>query len=231
MSISKYCNKIELHLHTPVISACAKVAPKELVERYHAAGYAAITVTDHFFPGSFSFAGIDLETPGNKLEAFWEGFRQVQREAEQYGIKTYYGAELRFAENSNDYLLYGFSDSLMADPIAVHRMGLVAFSRLARQDGAVLIQAHPFRTGCVPVAPCLVDGYEAINRHDKHQNRNELATALAEQYHSIKTSGSDFHDPEDRAIAGIAASYLPEDSFALAKLIRSEDYYLLGRTT
>jgi hypothetical protein len=81
-------------------------------------------------------------------------------------MKTYYGAELKFDENNNEYLLFGFSDDLLSRGEDIFTMGIVEFSRLARQDGALLIQAHPFRRPCVPVAPELLDGVEIANRHD-----------------------------------------------------------------
>ncbi len=223
--------KIETHLHTTVFSPCGMVEPEETVRRYYQAGYHGLVVTDHYRLDAFQFAGVDLSKPGDKLHAFLEGYRQVKRFADQVGMVTYYGAEIQFAESHNDYLLYGFSDVLLADPEKVCRMGVVAFSELARQDGALLIQAHPYRTGCFPVANCLVDGYEAINRHDVHVNRNELALVLANASGLIRTSGGDFHDPEDVCIAGIDAEYLPQNSMGFASLLRSGRYQLLGQSS
>ncbi len=216
--------KIETHLHTTTISPCGKVEPEEIVRRYSEAGYHGLVVTDHYRMDVFD----KMKDADDKLHAFLEGYRQVKYFADQVGIKTYYGAELQFSENHNDYLLYGFSNELLVDPERVCRIGIAAFSEQARKDGAMLIQAHPFRNGCVPVAPYLVDGVEAVNRHDKHTNRNELAIAYADCYGLLKTSGGDFHDPEDICVAGVAVDYLPKDSVELAKLLRSGDFELLG---
>ncbi len=216
--------KIETHLHTTTISPCGRVTPEEIVRRYYEADYHGLVVTDHYRLDVFE----KLKDAENKLHAFLEGYRQVKYYADRVGIKTYYGAELQFSENHNDYLLFGFSDALMADPEKVCRIGVAAFSELAREDGALLIQAHPFRNGCVPVAPYLLDGVEAINRHDKHTNRNELATAYADRYGMLKTSGGDFHDSEDICVAGIAVDRLPNNSMELAKLLHSGDFQLLG---
>ncbi len=160
--------KVETHLHTTVISPCGRVTPEQIVMRYKEAGYDGLIVTDHYQLEAFRFAGIDLDGPGDKLEAFLEGYRQVKAFADRVGMKTYYGAELEFTENRNHYLLYGFSPQLLADPARVCAMGIAEFSELACKDGALLIKAHPYRDRCVPVAPYLVDGIEAVNRHDKH---------------------------------------------------------------
>lgn len=220
--------KIETHLHTPTISHCAELSPEELVLRYKEAGYAAITVTDHYKAFSFSDAGIDWDEPGDKLHAFLEGYRHVKAIGEKVGLKVYYGAELQFYENKNDYLVYGFSNQLLADPKTVCPMGIAAFSKLAKEDGALLIQAHPFRRFCVPVAPYLIDGVEAVNRHDCHQNRNDLAIEYSRRYELLMTGGSDCHVPEDVGRGGIDADYLPEDSDELAELLRSGRFTILG---
>lgn len=220
--------KIETHLHTPYISSCGKLTAEELVLGYKAADYSAITVTDHYNRHCFKYAGIDPKGPGSKLPAFLEGYRRVKAIGDAEGLRVYYGAELRFDEGPNDYLIYGFSDGLLADAEAVFSMGLAAFSEAARADGALLIQAHPFRRPCLPVAPYLVDGIEAVNRHDCHDNHNEQAIALADRYGLLKTGGTDCHDPEDVGRGGICAETLPADSTELAKLLRSGRFGLLG---
>ena len=220
--------KIETHLHTTLISPCAVLSPEALVMGYKEAGYAAITVTDHYKAYAFAWTGIDIATPGDKLCAFLEGYRAVKKVADREGLKVYYGAELQFHENDNDYLLYGFSDELLSNPKAVIGSGIAKFSEFARRDGALLIQAHPFRNRCVPVAPHLIDGVEAVNRHDCHQNRNELAIEYAKRYQLRMTGGADCHGPEDIGRGGIDADYLPEDSMEFAKLLRSGNFTILG---
>ena len=223
--------KIETHLHTPVISPCGRLTPEELVLGYKAAGYAAITVTDHYKTAAFRYAGIDLDTPGSKLDAFLEGYRQVKAIGDREGIMVYYGAEIQFFENDNDYLLFGFSPELLADAKSVCAMGIAKFSDLARADGALLLQAHPFRKRCVPVAPHLIDGVEAVNRHDCQPNRNDLSIDFARRYGLLMTGGTDCHDPEDIGMGGIDADYLPKDSMELAKLLREGSFKILGNDT
>lgn len=220
--------KIETHLHTPDISRCAVLTPQEIVDGYHAAGYAAITVTNHYSRRSFQNSKIDPVSGKNQLYDFLLGYRRVKELADKVGMLTYYGAELKFDENQNEYLLIGFSDELLSCGEDIFSMGIVEFSKLARQDGALLIQAHPFRRPCVPVAPELLDGVEIVNRLDRHQNHNELAAAFCHKHHLIPTGGSDCHEAEDVGKGGILSPILPKDSFELAALIRSGNYSLLG---
>lgn len=219
--------KIETHLHTTYVSHCGWLGAQPLIRGYHEAGYRAIAVTDHYNRECFAYAGIDLTAPGDRIGAFLEGVSRLRAEAAQYGMKIYEGAEIRFDENENDYLVYGFHRELLADPDAVMRMGLQAFSERCRADGALLIQAHPFRKCCTPADPACLDGVEVLNKSPRHESRNDLARAYAEQHGLLMTAGSDCHRPEDIAASGILTDTLPEDSFALAALLRTGKYTLI----
>ena len=144
-----------------------------------------------------------------------------------YGIRVYAGAELRFDGSQNDYLLYGFHDELLADPERVMSEGLEAFAPKYRADGALLIQAHPFRNKCTPAPAELLDGVEVLNLNPRHDSHNDLALAYAEEHHLLMTAGSDCHRPGDEGTTGILAETLPEDSFGYADLIRSGKYTLI----
>ena len=108
-------------------------------------------------------------------------------------------------------------------------MGIAAFAPLARQAGALLIQAHPYRKGCTPAIPCYLDGIEIVNLNPRHENRNERAVEFADQFHiSVRTVGSDCHRPEDIARGGILADTVPADEAAYVQLIRSGKFTIIG---
>ena len=222
--------RIETHLHTPYISHCGWRGAQAIMKAYSAAGYDAICVTDHYNRECLDYADIDLTAPGSKTEAFLLGYRRLKREAERYNIRVYAGAELRFDGSDNDYLLYGFHDQLLADPEHVISEGLVAFAEEYRADGALLIQAHPFRKKCTPAPAEYLDGVEVLNLNPRHDSHNDLALAYAEKHHLLQTAGSDCHRPGDEGTSGILAETLPEDTFAFAELIRSGKYQLISET-
>ena len=107
-------------------------------------------------------------------------------------------------------------------------MGIVKFSAMAREAGAFLVQAHPYRDYCLPVDPYLIDAVEGVNRHDVHANHNDWAVTYGRRYGLRLTGGSDCHDPEDVGRGGIEADWLPKDSMDLARLLRAGDYRILG---
>lgn len=219
--------RIETHLHTAYISRCGWMSAQALVKSYAAAGYDAICVTDHYNRECFDYADIDLTKPGSKTDAFLLGFRRMQREAAHYGIRIYEGAELRFDGSENDYLLYGFSHDLLADPDAVMRGGLTSFSARAHAEGALIVQAHPFRPKCTPAPAEYLDGVEVLNCNPRHDSRNALAYTYAQQHGLLMTAGSDCHRPEDVGQSGILTDSLPEDGYGLAQLLRSGEYQLI----
>lgn len=219
--------KIETHLHTTYISRCGWLGAQALARAYAAAGYAAICVTDHYNRECFDYAEIDLTAPGSKADAFLLGYRRLKREAALHGILVYEGAELRFDESENDYLLYGFHHDLIADPDALIRGGLAAFAPKCRADGALLVQAHPFRKKCTPAPAAYLDGVEVLNLNPRHDSRNDQARAYAEQHGLLLTAGSDCHRPGDEGVSGILSETLPRDGFEFAALLRSGRYTLI----
>lgn len=219
--------KIETHLHTSHSSPCGKVEAETIARLYAEAGFHGIVVTDHYFhytcrPHCWNIPYRDY------FKVFIEGYHRLFKAAEPYGLKIYKGAEVRFDENFNDYLLLNYPDSLLQDPEAIFTMGLEKFSPLVRQAGALLIQAHPFRDKNTPADPALVDGYEVKNASPRAANHNELtAEFIAQHPGKLQLCGSDFHRVEDTGCGGILTEILPENEAALATLLRAENYTLL----
>lgn len=219
--------KIETHLHTVHVSRCGHLEAEEIVSRYKEAGYSALIVTDHYNRTTFDYLGIDTTAPGDKISAFLDGYRRVREEGEKQGLRVFKGAELRFDESENDYLLYGWRNDLLADPETIFRMGIAAFYPLARKEGALLIQAHPYRHGCTPAIACYLDGVEVYNACPRHDSRNHLARQYADEFGLIALSGSDCHQTEDVGRAGILSERMASDSMEMMRLLRSRDYRLI----
>ena len=220
--------KIETHLHTSHSSSCGWLDAATLTEAYRAAGYAGVIVTDHFNRITFDYLNVDLSGHTDKVRAFLNGYDRMVEEGAKRGLRIYKGAELRFDECENDYLLFGWPDELLADPETVFRMGIAAFAPLARAAGAAIVQAHPYRWGCTPAIACYLDGVEVANRNPRHENHNDRAAEYARQFGLLGLCGSDCHQPPDIGLGGVLTEELPEDSNAMAALIRSGAYTLIG---
>ena len=219
--------KIETHLHTVTVSKCAHLEPEVLIRGYREAGYDGIIVTDHYNRTTFEYLGISTTGPEDKAEAFLTGYRAMAELGEKAGIRVFKGAEIRFDESENDYLIYGFADDLLREPEELFRMGIAAFSSLARAEGVLVVQAHPYRKQCTPAIAQYLDGVEVRNMNPRHDSRNALAQEYAEQFGLLGLAGSDCHRTEDIGLSGICTQELPSDSMGMMRLIRSRRYTLL----
>ena len=220
--------RIETHLHTTHTSKCGWLEADTLAEGYAKAGYAAVAVTDHYNRDTFAYLNIDTTRPGDVVTPFLEGFRRMEEACARWRIKVYKGAELRFDECANDYLLYNYPDELLAEPEKLFHSGIAAFAPLAREAGALIVQAHPYRKKCTPAIACYLDGVEVCNRNPRHENHNERAEEYAALQGLLRTGGSDCHRTEDIAQGGILTQTLPEDDAALVRLLRSGNYTIIG---
>lgn len=214
----------EMHCHTAEVSPCARISAVEGVARYHALGYDGIVTTDHFFDGYFNSLG---EMPWEKkVDRFLEGYEAAKREAGKVGMTVLMGAEFRFTENSNDYLVYGLTRDILVSYPEAHTAGLEAFRAFAREKGLLIVQAHPFRPFITPAAPALLDGVEVVNANIRHDSRNHLARAFAEKNGLFGICGSDFHQAGDEGRAALLFDERPTSSEALVSLLRTGRYGL-----
>lgn len=218
----QYPFRIELHAHSKPVSRCSEVTPEELIQTYAELGYHGLVLTNHFVWNSHPQWGKD-----EFLTWYQKDYRDACAFGEQYGVKVYLGAELRFCENQNDYLLYGADSEMLATAYDYLDKGLAEYRKGAELSHSVLVQAHPFRSGMERADAALLDGIETFNMHPGHNSEIGLAIRYAkEQHFPIVTAGSDFHHPNrgHEGLAALRTKILPEDSFALATLLRTRDY-------
>ncbi len=215
--------KTELHAHTREVSPCADYTAPELAEIYLRAGYQTVVITNHYTqPIIEEFEGSWKE----KMDWFISPIR-LMKQAVGDRMNVLLGCELRFAENSNDYLIFGLTEAFLYEHPELYRMSLRSFSELAKEHGLLIIQAHPFRNGMKIMKPEYLDGYEVFNGHTTHHGRNFLAETYAEYYGKIKTSGSDFHHPTSQTAGGILTDAPVTNMEQLVALLRSGDYSLI----
>ncbi len=217
-----YPYRIELHAHSYPVSRCSEVSPCELVDIYHQLGFDGLVLTNHLI----SFTLNELP-PEERIGAYLAAYQQAKEYADHLGMRVYLGAEIRFDENDNDYLLYGVDEQLLHTVVDYFPKGLAAFRREIALPRSVLLQAHPFRRNSTPAEASLLDGVEAYNMHCGHNNVPAKATAYAKQCgFTIITGGSDFHHKNrghEGAIA-LRVRQMPQDSYDVAALLKSGDY-------
>ncbi|AGC67499.1 PHP domain protein [Thermoclostridium stercorarium subsp. stercorarium DSM 8532] len=209
--------KFDTHVHTSETSPCGKVDAKTVVQLYKKAGYHGIVITDHYIREYFE--GLPHLSWNQKIDEYLKGYFTALEEGRKTGLRVLLGIELRFDENSNDYLVYGFDPDFLYRNPKLYEMGLKNFRKLIENTPILLYQAHPFRPMITPAEPQYLHGVEVYNGNPRHNSYNEKAYEYAEKYGLKMLAGSDFHQMQDTARGGIALGEAPENSRELAEML------------
>ncbi|MBQ7347384.1 MAG: hypothetical protein IJW55_05455 [Clostridia bacterium] len=214
--------KVELHAHTAGISTCARMEVKDVADQYLAAGYSTLILTNHYVEYNFDNDMSWEESIRRYLAPIHEMQAYVGNR-----MTVLPGAEVRNYDTLNDYLILGADEEFFLKNRYLHRLKLKAISRLVREHGALLIQAHPFRNGMSITNPSLLDGVEVFNGAPGQNSRNNFAYRWAKAYGFLQTSGSDFHGLHTPITGGILTNEPVNTSAQVVKTIREGNYDLI----
>lgn len=208
METEKKKYKVETHAHTAEVSTCGHLDGETLIRLYAESGYSTVFITDHFYSAFFEKQG-DIDWH-KKLCAYRKGYEAAKMAGEKYGVCVLWGAEMRLDCCPNDYLVYGLSEQFLETHEEILKLDLIAFSNLVRENGGLIVQAHPTRRPKSCPTPEFVDGFEVHNTNPRHAEHADYAyeNELAEKYGLLKTGGSDTHRTEDVGLGGMAFPFL-----------------------
>lgn len=158
------------HTHTAETSKCGHLPAAEVVDRYVRHGFSGLVVTDHLHPEYLS--RIDTDHDWNKvIDHYLSGYRASKQRGDEVGFQVLLGAELRFPENDNDYLVYGIDEAwLRSNPYVCCMSAREFFQKFHNQ--VLIIHAHPYRDGNTTVFEDAIHGTEIINGNPRHDNYN-----------------------------------------------------------
>ena len=197
--------RYETHLHTSVSSACSRFTPEEVVEKYVRLGYAGVFVTDHYLRGN-SCVPKDLPYE-ERVARYFDGYRAVKKCAEGSGLSVFCGVEI--SHWGTDFLFYGLSEKWYQDNPEIMTESPKEMCLRARNAGALVLQAHPYRErdyiDHIRLFPSEVEGIEIINAAEGERS-NDLAKRLAVAYDLNVSAGSDIHDAQLKVLAGVEFS-------------------------
>ena len=184
--------KYETHLHTAPVSKCATASVREHLEFYKNLGYDGIFITNHFVGGSIR---IDRNAPyEEQIEFYFSDYEEGLKLSEEIGIKVFCGVELSY--KGADFLIYGLSKKWYLENPQIMEMEIREKLKFFADNGALVIQAHPFREASyishIRLFPRNIHGTEIVNT-TKTDFENEMAKIYAEKYNLIEFAGTDNH--------------------------------------
>ncbi len=219
---------IDMHVHTNEISLCASENIEKVIELYSAKGYDGIVITNHL--SEWTIRNIGEEKWESFIERFISVVNKGKSYAEKYGMKVFFGCELRFSGDENDYLLYGLFDELLKNTPDILSLGIKRLKRLADEKGFLVYQAHPFRNGMKITEPKYLHGIEVWNGHTGHNSRNYIARLWADLHDLSAVSGSDFHEVGGEATGGMLFFDEINNEEDLTRALLANNFRLISST-
>jgi hypothetical protein len=191
----------ETHLHTFPVSKCAKRTVRENLEFYKSLGYAGVFITNHFIDGNINCA---RSLPyAERIEFYLSDYEEGLKIGKELDLPVFFGIESSY--KGTDFLIYGLDKEwLLAHP-EIEEMKTSEFLAFAKEAGALVVQAHPFREASyidhIRLFPRCVDGVEVYNAC-RNDFENEMARQYADNYGLLHFAGSDNHVAEKRKSLG-----------------------------
>lgn len=194
--------KYELHSHTSEVSSCAKISACDMVDFYKSMGFTGIFITDHFFNGNTTVGQNQSWT--RMVYNFMEGYKLAKEHGDRIGIDVFFGFE--YSYHGTDVLVYGFDEQWLLEHSYIMNMKFNEFLKFAREEGALLIHAHPFRQwkyiDMIRLFPRSVDGVETFNAC-RTDFENDRAKEYAQNYNLLCTGGTDNHVGRRQTLGGM----------------------------
>lgn len=220
--------RYETHLHTCQGSACASATGAEMARAHKGAGYSGIFITDHFFNGN---TAVPENLPWKeRVELFCRGYEDALEEGRKIGLQVFFGFEYNY--HGAEFLVYNLDKQWLLRHEDIHLMSPRRALAMMHEDGAFIVQAHPFRErnyiDHFQLFPRDIDAVEAINAANA-PGENERAFQFARMFDLPVTSGSDSHHVNLLYGGGVEAPgkmTIPTDYL---QWMRSGELKLMGR--
>ena len=193
----------ETHMHTYPVSRCARSTVREMLEFYKSLGYQGVFITNHFIDGNIN---IDRSLPyEDKVRFYFSDYEEAVRLSAEIGIDVFLGVELSYG--GTDFLVYGLSREWFLSHPEIEGMKKSEELRLMMDEGALIVQAHPYREANyidhIRLFPRHVHAVEVQNVAQPAEV-NEMARLYADAYGISHFAGSDSHSVNRKRFAGLS---------------------------
>ena len=220
--------RYETHLHTCQGSACASATGGEMARVHKNAGYSGIFITDHFFNGNTAVPeGLPWR---QRVELFCRGYEEALEVGTEIGLQVFFGFEYNY--HGAEFLVYDLDKKWLLEHEDIHLLSPRKALAMMHEDGAFIVQAHPFRErnyiDHFQLFPRDIDAVEAINAANA-PGENERAFQFAKMFDLPVTSGSDSHHVNLLYGGGVETPEKMKNPADYLHWMRSGELKLLGR--
>lgn len=218
--------KYETHLHTFPVSKCARASVEESLLFYKKLNYDGVFITNHFIDGNIN---IDpFESYEKRINFYFSDYEEGLKLSKKIGIKVFLGIELSY--KGTDFLVYGLDKEFFLKHQEIEKMSKKEELEFFKNNGALVIQAHPFREANyidhIRLFPRSVDGIEVINA-SRNDLENEMAEIYAEKYNLLPFAGSDNHIADkQKKLAGVMFENPLNDENDFINYIKNKQYQI-----
>ena len=215
----------ETHVHTNPVSACAKVSVEEMLKAYKKEGYAGVFMTDHFIDGNLNLE-VRAKPYEERIEFYFSAYEEGKAVGDEIGIDVFCGIEMSYG--GTDFLVYGIDKEWCLAHKDMDKMKKSELLKLMMSEGALIIQAHPFREAAyidhIRLFPRSIHGVE-IDNACRTPLENKMAKLYADHYGLLPFAGADNHMGADRTrLSGLRFSERIVDEVDFINRVLEEDY-------
>lgn len=195
--------RYETHMHTKRISKCGRSELNDCLDFYKKMGYDGVFITNHFIDGNINL--LPDMTYEDKIRFYFSECELGKQYGKKIGLKVFEGVESSY--HGTDFLIYGLSMEWFLSHPEIENMNKRNQLELFMSEGALVIQAHPYREASyidhIRLYPRSVEGVEVLNSN-RTDTENKMANIYADEYSLLKIAGSDNHEgPGAKRLAGM----------------------------
>ncbi|MCL2016840.1 MAG: PHP domain-containing protein [Defluviitaleaceae bacterium] len=222
----------ETHMHTMESSGCGRNTAEEQVYAYKERGYTGIIITDHFINGYSTCPRYGNVSWREKVGYVVAGYLAAKDAGDNVGLDVFLGWE--FTVKGSDLLTYGLDIAFLLDNKDIDKLTVPQYSKVVRNNGGFLAQAHPYRDKPYiehkfPVKPEFIDAIEVYNASDEiySTNRaNEKADMFAKKHNMPIQAGGDSHGVNDPP-SGIILAKKAKNIYDIINAIKNKEVSLI----
>lgn len=190
--------KIDTHVHSSGISKCSRISYQQIARQKLAKGINGAILMNHCQPWYY-----EPENQAEWIEGFIEEFKNAYEYAKPLGFTYFLGIEVSVGQPRwADFLIFGVTEEFLRNAPDMCRITQRELYEYCKQNGALLVQAHPLRPNFELMDVDYLDGVE-LNLSSRDFITHSQVEELADKYSLPLTVGSDYHEPFDNDVGGI----------------------------